>query len=100
MKLVKKLKSTISFEETFERFNKKNSKDLIVNDLQYKIIVVKQEISNLKHDSKDVKSDKNNLKQELLPLKIDKSLDKHQSNHEQDEQRDRDESSQEALLFH
>ena len=29
----KKLKSTISFEETLERFNKKKSKDLTVNDL-------------------------------------------------------------------
>ena len=31
----KKLKSTISFEETLERFNKKKSKDLTVNDLQH-----------------------------------------------------------------
>ena len=29
----KKLKSTINFEETLERFNKKKSKDLTVNDL-------------------------------------------------------------------
>ena len=29
----KKLKSTINFEETLERFNRKKSKDLIVNDL-------------------------------------------------------------------
>ena len=44
----KKLKSTISFEETLERFNKKKSKDLTVNDLQHEIIVVKQEIIELK----------------------------------------------------
>ena len=30
---VKKLKSTISFEETLERFNKKKSKYLTINDL-------------------------------------------------------------------
>ena len=41
---VKKLKSTISFEETLERFNKKKSKDLTINDLQHEIIIVKQEI--------------------------------------------------------
>ena len=41
---VKKLKPTISFEETLERFNKKKSKDLTINDLQHEIIVVKQEI--------------------------------------------------------
>ena len=35
----KKLKSTINFEETLERFNKKKSKDLTVNDLQLKITV-------------------------------------------------------------
>ena len=29
----KKLKSTISFEETLERFNKKKSNDLNINDL-------------------------------------------------------------------
>ena len=46
----KKLKSTISFEETLERFNKKKSKDLTVNDLQHEITVVKQEIIELKND--------------------------------------------------
>ena len=38
----KKLKSTMNFEETLERFNKKKSKELTVNDLQHEIIVVKQ----------------------------------------------------------
>ena len=46
----KKLKSTISFEETLERFNKKKSKDLTVNDLQHEIIVVKQEIIELRNE--------------------------------------------------
>ena len=46
----KKLKSTISFEETLERFNKKKSKDLTVNDLQHEIIVVKQEIIKLRNE--------------------------------------------------
>ena len=49
MKLIKKQKSTISFEETLERLNKKKYKDLTVNDLQHEIIIVKQEISELKH---------------------------------------------------
>ena len=44
----KKLKSTISFEETLERFNKKKSKDLIINDLQHEITIVKQEMIDLK----------------------------------------------------
>ena len=58
----KKLKSTISFEETLERFNKKKSKDLTVNDLQHEINIVKQEINKLKHEFKSIKSDNNNLK--------------------------------------
>ena len=95
----KKQKSTISFEETLERFNKKKSKDLTVNDLQHEIIVVKQEIIELKNEFKNIKSDNNDLRQELLLLKIDKNLDKHQSNNEQDEHKDGDESSQQALLF-
>ena len=37
----KKLKPTISFEETLERFNKNKSKDLTVNDLQHEITIVK-----------------------------------------------------------
>ena len=53
-----------------ERFNKKKSKDLTVNDLQHEITVVKQEIIELKN----IKSYNNNLKQELLLLKIDKNL--------------------------
>ena len=67
----KKLKSTKSFKETLERFNKKKSKELTVNDLQHEINVVKQEINELKHEFKSIKSDNNNLKQELLMLKID-----------------------------
>ena len=45
----KEQKSTISFEETLERLNKKKSKDLTVNDLHHEINIVKQEISELKH---------------------------------------------------
>ena len=71
---VKKLKSTIRFEETLKRFNKKKSKDLIVNDLQHEITVVKQEIIELENEFKTIKSDKNNLKQELLLLKLIKTL--------------------------
>ena len=55
MKLIKKLKSTISFEETLERFNKKKSKDLTVSDLQHEITVVKQEIIDLKNEFKTLK---------------------------------------------
>ena len=95
----KKLKSMISFEETLERFNKKKSKELTVNDLEHEITIIKQEIIELKNEFKSIKSDNNNLKQELLLLEIDKNLDKHQSDNEQDEQKDGDESSQQALLF-
>ena len=97
----KNLKSTISFEETLERFNKKKSKDLTVNDLQHEINIVKQEISELKHDFKNIKSNNNNLKQELIMLKVDKNLDKQQSDKsdsEHDEHKDGDESNQQALL--
>ena len=51
----KKLKSTISFEETLERFNKKKSKDLIVNDLQHEITIVKQEMIDLKNEFRKLK---------------------------------------------
>ena len=93
----KKLKSTLSFEETLERFNKKKSKELTVNDLQHEINVVKQEINELKREFRNIKSDNNNLKQELLMLKIDKNLNK--SDDEQDEHKDGDKSSQQALLY-
>ena len=96
MKLVKKLKSTISFEETLERFNKNKFKDLTVNDLQHEINIVKQEINELKHDFKNIKSDNNNLKQELIMLKIDKNLNR--SHNKQDEHKNGDESSQQAFL--
>ena len=92
----KKPKSTIGFEETLERFNKKKSKELTVNDLQHEINIIKQEINELKHEFKSMRSDNNNLKQELLMLKIDKVLNK--SDNEQDEHNDGAESSQQALL--
>ena len=72
----KKLKSTISFEETLERFNKKKSKDLTVNDLQHEITIVKQEMIDLRNEFKNIKNDNYNIKQELIMLKIDKSLAK------------------------
>ena len=95
----KKLKSTISFEETLERFNKKKSKDLTVNDLQHEITIVKQEIIELRNELKNIKSDNHNIKQELILLKIDKNIDKQQSDNEQDEHNGGDESSQQALLY-
>ena len=94
----KKLKSMISFEETLERFNKKKSKELTVNDIQHEIIVVKQEIIELKNEFKNIKSDNTDLRQEFLLLKIDKNLDKQQSDDEQNKHKDGDESSQQALL--
>ena len=94
----KKLKSTISFEETLERFNKKKSKELTVNDLQHEITIVKQEIIELKNEFKNIKIDNHNLRQELLLLKIDKNFDKQQYDNEQDEHKDGDESSRQALL--
>ena len=95
----KKLKSTISFEETLERFNKKKSKDLTVNDLQHEITIVKQEIIELRNELKNIKSDNHNIKKELILLKIDKNIDKQQSDNEQDEHNGGDESSQQALLY-
>ena len=74
-----------------ERFNKKKSKDLTINDLQHKINIVKQEINELKHEFKSMKSDNNNFKQELIMLKIDKDLNK---SGKQNEHSDGDESSQ------
>ena len=94
----KKLKSTISFEETLERFNKKKSKDLTVNDLQHEITIVKQEMIDLKIEFKNIKNGNHNIKQELLMLKIDKNIDHQQINNQQDEHKDEDESSQQALL--
>ena len=76
-----------------ERFNKKKSNDLTVNDLQHEITIVKQEIIDLKNEFKNIKSDNHNIKQELFLLKIDKNLDKQQSDKEQDEHKDGDESN-------
>ena len=53
-----------------ERFNKKKSKELTVNDLQLEINVVKQEIIELKNEFKTIKVNNVNLKQELLLLRI------------------------------
>ena len=47
---------------------------------------------------KNIKNDNHNIKQELIMLKIDKSLDHQQINNEQDEHKDGDESNQHALL--
>ena len=67
-----------------KRLNKKKSKDLTVNDLQHEINIVKQEISELKHNNK---SDNNHINP-----KIDKSNSKY------DDHKDGDEFSQQTLL--
>ena len=46
----KKPKSTMSFEETLDIFNKNKSKDLTINNLQHEINVVKQEIIELRNE--------------------------------------------------
>ncbi|KAL0000481.1 hypothetical protein SO802_014262 [Lithocarpus litseifolius] len=51
-----------------------------------------------RHEIESVKKDNNNINQELLILKLDKSIDKHQSDNEQDEPKEGDDSSQQALL--
>ena len=53
---------------------------------------------NLKNEFKNIKNDNYNIKQELIMLKIDKSLEHQQIDNEQDEHKDGDESSQQALL--
>ena len=95
----KKLKSTINFEETLERFNKKKNKDLTVNDLQLEITVVKQEMLDLKNEFKNIKIDNQNIKQELIMLKIDKSLDHQQIDYDKDEHKDGEESSHIYILW-
>ena len=53
---------------------------------------------DLKNEFQKIKNDNYNIKQELIMLKIDKSLDHQQIGNEQDEHKDGDESSQQALL--
>ena len=48
----KRIKTKISLDETLERFNKKKSKEITVNDLQHEIANIKKEIFELKNDLK------------------------------------------------
>ena len=48
----KRIKTKISLGETLERFNKKKSKEITVNDLQHEIANIKKEIFELKNDLK------------------------------------------------
>ena len=90
----KKMKSKISLNETLERFNKKKSREITVNDLQYEITIIKKEIIELIN----VKNDNFVLKQEMLLLKIDKQLDNEQTDREPDEQKDEDSPNQQPPL--
>ena len=94
----KKMKSKISLVETLEKFNKKKSKEITVNDLQHEITIIRKEIIELKNDLKSVKNDNFDLKHEMLLLKIDKQLDNEQSNSKPDEQKDEDGPNYEAPL--
>ena len=84
----KKIKSKISLDATLERFNKKKSKKINVNDLQHEITIIKKEIIELKNNFKNIKKDNFDWKQEMLLLKIDKQLDNEQFDSESDEQKD------------
>ncbi|KAL0010934.1 hypothetical protein SO802_006042 [Lithocarpus litseifolius] len=94
----KKLKSTISFEEVLERFNKKKPKELTIGDLKQKLNIVESNIDYLRHELETIKTDNNNIKQELSILKLDKSIDKHQSDNEQDEPKEGNDPCQQALF--
>ena len=41
MKMLKKTRSKINLDETLERFDKKKSKELTVNELQHEIAIIK-----------------------------------------------------------
>ena len=92
------MKSKISLNEILERFNKKKFREITVNDLQHEITIIKKEIIELNDDLKNVKNDNFGVKQEMLLLKIDKQLDNEQLDIEPNEQRDEDDSSQQAPL--
>ena len=77
-----------------ERFNKKKSREITINDLQHEITIIKKEIIELKN----VKNDNFDLKQEMLLLKIDKQFDNEQTDSESDEQKDEDGPNQQAPL--
>ena len=94
----KKPRSKINLDETLERFNKKKSKELTVNELQHEIAIIKEEIIQLKNEFQDIKKDNFDLKQVLLLQKIDKQLDNQQSDSEPDEHGDDDSFSQQAPL--
>ena len=53
---------------------------------------------DLKNEFKNIKNDNHNIKQELIMLKIDKSLDHQQIDNEQVEHKDGDESNQPFFL--
>ena len=57
-----------------------------------KSMLLNKKIIELKNEVKNIKSDNNDLRQELLLLNIDKNLDQNQSYNEQDEHKDGDES--------
>ena len=59
----KKIKSKIDLDEIVERFNKKKSKEITVNNLQHEITVIKKEIIELKNNLKNIKDDNFGLKQ-------------------------------------
>ena len=61
-----------------ERFNKKKSKELTVNELQHEIAIIKEEIVELKNKFKNIKNDSFNLKQEILLQRTDKQLNNQQ----------------------
>ena len=61
-KNAKKPRSKINLDETLERFDKKKSKELTVNELQHEIAIIKEEIIELKNEFKKIKNDNFNLK--------------------------------------
>ena len=79
MKMIKKPRSKINLDETLERFNKKKSKELTVNELQHEVAIIKEEIFQLKNEFQNIKKDNFDLEQELLLQKTDKQLDNQQS---------------------
>ena len=82
-----------------ERFNKKKSKELTVNELQHEIAIIKEEIVELKNKFKNIKNDSFNLKQEILLQRIDKQLNNQQFDTEPNKQEeDGDNTSQQTPL--
>ena len=95
---LKKAKPTINLSETLERFNKLKPKKVNLEDLQFEVNQIKNEIQQLNTDNNKLENKKANLKDRVSILELNKKFELINNQDDSSSEDEKPESSTQRLI--